>query len=140
MILQMIKDLQQKKSRQRIWLDFLDEVRTNWENYHVMDQTGRVKFFQLNAWARLKAVGGCAVDKEVTAALEILQEYNHLAREFKDYEQWYNADINRKTRENGVILHEKREAAQKKFQEVAAVVEAMRSALERQLVQMGIIK
>ena len=139
-MLNIIKEAMRKREGQRLLLEFHDEVCRNWEAYYVMFQLGKLRAFELAVWKKIKSDAHLPIDGRIRTSLEILEDYNIAFDDFKKYEQWYSADIDRKTRENSLVLHEKREAANAKFQPLEAVVKTAREVLEQQLHAQKILK
>ena len=129
-----------KHQAQRLLSEFYDEVCRNWEAYYVMFQLGKLRAFELDVWKKIKSDSHQPIDGKVRRSLEILEDYNAAFDDFKKFEQWYSADIERKTRDNSLILHDKREAANNKFQPLEAVVKTAREVLEEQLRAQKILK
>lgn len=117
----------------RLHQDFLAEAEKNLESYYVMDQIGRLRFFTLESWEKIKASGE-SFGPQVQAYVEAVGEYNRLLKDFKDFEEWYAADVEHKTQDNGRTLHAKKEAAGQKFKGLDRMIKPAVENLKKQTV------
>ena len=139
-MLSFIKGFRKVREERRAWLDFYEEIEKNLESYYVMFQLGRLRFFQLEHWLKQGANPAVVSDRNVQHYGQRLQEYNQILEGFKKFEQWYASDINNKTKENGVLLHQKREEAETKFNGLESVILEAKKAFALQLQEKKILK
>ncbi len=137
-MLKFLQDLKKKREQKRLLLDFLAEIEKNLESYYVMDQIGRLRFFSLESWEKVKGYEDLTFGQEIRNYVQALSEYNRLLKDFKDYEQWYAADIERKNQENGKLLHAKKEASGQKFKGLDQVIKPALISLREKLIAMKI--
>lgn len=71
-------------------------------------------------------------DSAVKEYARRLKAYNQVLREYKDFEAWYNADLERKNQDNGRILHKKKELAQEQFAGLEQIIKAAVSSLQNE--------
>lgn len=139
----MFKFLHEYRARQeqrRELLGLLAEVKSNLELYYVMFQLGRLRFFVLDFWATLKENSEASWSQMIPEYIQRLTEYNRILKEYKDFEFWYNEDLNRKNKDNGRVLHQKKELAQAQFQGLEPVIKDAVSVIEQQAILRKIIK
>src|SRR3989338_3803243 len=79
----------------------------------------------------------CALYAEVDKNLE---DYNRGMADFKEFEQWYAADLNNKTPENARLLHAKKELVSEKFKGLLAVVKPTQEVFKARLIAQKIYK
>ncbi len=123
-----IEQFQKKRALKKLCLDFDAELKKNLESYYVMFQLGRLRFFKMEISQAVLNNPEISLPPEVRRYLDVIESYNKCLKDFTDFETWYAADINRKTKENGIILHAKKEEAQKKFQ--AGLEEVIKAAVK----------
>lgn len=124
----------------RDFLGFLAEVKSNLELYYVMFQLGKLRFFVLDCYETTKNNPGALRDQVVLEYIRRLTEYNRLLKEYKDFEVWYNEDLDRKNKDNGRVLHQKKELAQEQFQGLEPVIKDAIRVIEQEGIRRKIIK
>lgn len=127
-MLAILKDYIRKQEEKKSYRAFLEEAKANLEAYYVMFQINKLRFFTLTARETVKDLCWPADISEYIRRLEI---YNQALKEFKDFEIWYNEDLDRKNQENGRVLHAKKEAAQEQFNGLEPVIKKAVEALDR---------
>ncbi|MCK5581193.1 MAG: hypothetical protein KAJ18_07955 [Candidatus Omnitrophica bacterium] len=108
------------------------EVKKNLETYYMMFQLGKYRLFSLQAFEAVAAGPGVVLDEDVVYYGRRIMEYNQAAKEYRDYKDWYSEDVNRKTRENAGVLHEKKQIAQEKFEGLEDIILAAKKAFQLQ--------
>ena len=133
-------DIGKRKEQKKALMAFYEEVDRNLEGYYVMFQLDRLRFFALDHWQNVRARPDVVWPHAVVRYAEVLADYNSTLQDFKTYEQWYSADVTNTTRENGQVLHDKRDEAEKKFRQgLEAVIKSAKEQVERQLMDQGVI-
>ena len=128
-----LSKLRSKRKRRRVLFNFYQEVAKNWESWHVMYQRNVLDKFSLISWQTIQEDKALNTDQKILDYVNALTDYNQSMGDFKKFEQWYSADIENKTTENARLLHDKKEIAATKFNGLLAVVESVKTELERQL-------
>jgi len=109
-LMQRSKPIAQDKLR-----NFDLEMARNLEACYVMEQLGSRKLLSMTWGETLRQDEGVVLPAEIQDYLAAVQVYNALFVEKKNYEDWYRADVNRQTRENALVLHEKGERLDESF-------------------------
>ena len=125
--------LRAKRKRRHVLLNFYQEVAKNWESWHVMHQRNVADKFSLTSWQKVQENKALNANQKILNYINLLIDYNQGMDEFRSYEQWYVSDIENKTTENAKVLHTKKEIVATKFNGLLAVVESVKTELERQL-------
>ncbi len=139
-MLRFFKEYRQKKEFRRDFLSFFFEAQSNLEQYYVMFQLGRLRFFSLDAWQKIGGRLDIAWDHAVKEYIHRIAEYNRVLKEYKDFELWYNEDLDHKNQENGRLLHKKKELAQEQFAGLEEIIKPAVSALYDQSLRQKFIK
>ena len=137
-MLRLFRNYLQGRELRRDLLAFYAEARQNLELYYVMFQLGRLRFFPMASWEKVKTRHAWA--PQISEYGRRLTFYNQTQKDYKVYEQWYNENLENKNQENGRILHHKRELAQEQFKDLEAVIKSGAAQVEWELVQMKILK
>lgn len=104
------------------------EVEQNLETFYVIRQLNRLRPFAMAAWSGLPENHPCrSGDSPLRHYAQALDAYHEALRDAQDFEAWYSADIERQTRDQACILHDKKETAWARFNGLNAV---MQSALD----------
>ncbi len=140
MITQILRRLQRQQELKKNWLAFYAEVNKNLEAYYVMFQLDKLRSFHLDVWKKIKGDTEISFASDVRRYIEILSDYNQTLKSFKDYEQWYVADLGNKIPENGRILHAKKEEAAKKFQGLEEIIKRAQKSVQEQMASLRILK
>lgn len=120
----LIKDYFKAREQRRVSRAFVEEVKHNLEQYYVMFQINRLRFFALDEWQRFSALTSNVPGPAVAEYARRLTVYNQTLKEYKEFEQWYNEDLDRKNQDNGRVLHQKKEMAQAQFKGLESVIKA----------------
>ena len=139
-MLKFFQEWKNKKTQHKVLLEFYQELKKNLESYYVMDQLGRFRFFRLESWPQAKDYLALGADPVILAYIHRLGKYHAVLDDFTKYEQWYAADLNNKTPDNGRILHDKREEVKKKFPGLETVIKSALQSFEKQLYKEKIFK
>ena len=140
MIMKFFQGLRKRQEFKKHWLEFYAEVEKNLESYYVMFQLDRLRFFNLEAWERIKNNADIRLTSDVLRYIEVINDYNQTLKIFKDYEEWYSSDLKNKIPENGRILHAKKDAAQEKFQGLENIIKRAQQNVRQQLMDLKIMK
>lgn len=134
LMLHLWQEYRQRKTIHRTLISLHGEIDKNLENFFVMEQLGRLRFFTLEVVGRVLENTRFALDESVKIYARTVEDYNRTLKEFQDYEQWYNTeDLSRKTKENGLALHAQKDAAQAKFKNLEKVILAAKKNTEEEL-------
>ncbi len=139
-MLKFFKGYRQKQEFRRDFLSFFSEAQSNLEQYYVMFQLGRLRFFSLDAWQKIGGRLDISWDNAVQEYIRRLAEYNRVLKEYKDFELWYNEDLDRKNQENGRLLHQKKELAQEQFAGLEEIIKAAVFSLKEESIRRKFIK
>ncbi len=139
-MLKFLSEYRVHQERRREFLGLLAEVKTNLELYYVMFQLGKLRFFVLDFWETIKTNSKSSWNQMIPEYILHLTEYNRILKEYKDFEFWYNQDLDRKNKDNGRVLHQKKELAQAQFQGLEPVIKDAVSVIEQQAILRKIIK
>ncbi len=137
-MLKFFRGYRQKKEFTREFLSFLSEAKANLEHYYVMFQLGRLRFFTLSVWEKIGCRSDILWDNAVQEYTRRLAQYNAVLKEYKDFEIWYNEDLDHKNQENGRILHKKKELAQEEFVGLEAVIKSAIASIQQEALRRGI--
>jgi len=132
-------NLNKKRSDKKKLLSFYGEVYKNWESYHVMHQRGYYQSFVLTEWEKAQVNSLITLEEPLLTYHSILDEFNRKLADFVEYEKWYVADMNNKTKDNAEILHSKKNDVITYFKKIGPVVTAARDSLRAQLQRMRMI-
>ena len=116
---QFIDTYLRKKAHKKALDAFYAEAKANLESYYVMFQINRLRFFTLTAWDKVKAQSW---PPPVVEYIRRLTLYNKVLQDYKDYEYWYNEDLENKNQANGRILHQKKELVEEQFKGLEDVI------------------
>ncbi len=139
-MLRFFKEYREKQEFRRDFLFLFTEGKSNLEQYYVMFQLGRLRFFSLDAWEKIGSRLDIAWDKAVQEYIRRLAQYNRVLKEYKDFQFWYNDDLERKNQENGRLLHKKKELAQEQFAGLEEIIKAAVASLQEESVRRKFIK
>ncbi len=135
-----LTELRTKNKIQRRLLALYVEVDKNLESCYVMQQRGVLEKFCLDRWQDMKGDGDVRLDEKILLCHRMLEEYNQDMSDFKEFEQWYAADLSNKTPENARALHAKKELISQKFKGLLAVVKPAQEVLKAELIAQRIYK
>jgi hypothetical protein len=139
-MLKFFSEYRVRQEQRREFLGLLAEVKSNLELYYVMFQLGKLRFFVLDFWETIKTNSEGSWNQMIPEYIRRLTEYNRILKEYKDFEFWYNDDLDRKNKNNGCVLHQKKELAQVQFQGLEPVIKDAVSVIEQQAILRKIIK
>ena len=69
-----------------------------------------------------------------------VEDFNHSFKVYKEYEAWYTGDIEHKNHENARKLHALKDELDQKFEGMEALIIPAGQALEREMLQLGLLK
>ena len=127
------QNFKKKRETKRLLLGFYEEIKRNLELYYVMNQLGEFRLFCLDYCRRIKDNPVISSDERILICLEKIEDFNRIMTEFSQYQEWYNLDINNKTRENAQTLHSHKENVFEKLKGIDRVISVAKKALERKL-------
>lgn len=111
-------------------LRLLNEMNNNLERYYVIDQRGFISApFDLEDFQDARHYSGMTFPREVYYYAEVLETFNKLFRECREFEEMYSSGIQNKTHANAEILHAKKEALELRLKDIQGVIVAAQKAL-----------
>ena len=121
--------------------DLLAEMEKNLEFFYVMDQRQFVTHgFLTDMCPVVQGMDIIKKHKTIDDYAKAIQDFNHSLKTHKDYEAWYISDTNNKTPENARKLHALKAELDLKLKGMEAVIILAGQDLEREMVQMGLLK
>ncbi len=126
-MLKILQSFFENKGKKASLYAFSQEAKANLEAYYVMFQINRLRFFTLASWEPVKEQ---VWPDAVAEYIHRLTQYNSLLKEYKDFEFWYNENLDRKNQENGRHLHMKKEIVQQHFKGLEDVIKNAIAAIE----------
>ena len=133
----LLKNLQHKDALMRLY----GEIKKNLEIYYVMDQRQFIDMeFQSAQWQKVQSQKGTAGLAKLKDYGRVVDDFNRFYREFKEFEKWYAADMNNKTKENAQKLHTHRSELDGKLKNMYPVICAAGEELEYKLIELKLIK
>ena len=129
------KEARQQKTVRRALESLHQEIEKNLESFFVMEQLGRLRFFSLDIVDGLLGKKNFEIGDAVRVYARAAVDYHATLKDFEEYEQWYTADLGRKTKENGLILHAKKEAAEAKFPGLEKMIIAAKEHVEKEMLR-----
>jgi hypothetical protein len=140
-MLKTIQEFRRSLRLKKTLLPFYQEVRRNLEIYYVMDQRQFFdQTFHLEAWGNIREVPDLTITDRTRTYAERLESFNEAFREYRDYEEWFNADPERKTRDNSAVFHKKKQAVTEAFKGLGALIKDVFEHLEKTLEKIGLLK
>ena len=134
------KIFQEQRLRKNL-LVFLSEMDKNLEIFYVMDQRQFItQGFILEAWDLVKNEELINKLPCMKTYAQALQSFNSLYKEHKEFEQWYSADMSRKTPDNAKKLHALKHDLDKKMKSLEAIIIPAGQDLEKEMLQLGMLK
>jgi hypothetical protein len=131
------KDEQSRKSL----FDFWAEMEKNMELFYVMDQRQFITGgFLTGTWPRVKEMDIIRRHETIATYARAMEDFNHSLKVHKEYESWYTGDVKNKTPENARKLHELKHELDLKLKGMEAVIIPAGQDLEREMVQLGLLK
>jgi hypothetical protein len=136
-----LEGLTPKGRQTKALMDLYGELRKNLEIFHVMDQRQFIDMeFRLQEWQKAGSADWAKAFDKVHVYGCLLEEFNAFYRGFKEYEKWYAADMDNKTRENAEKLHTQRSELDKKLKGLYPVICRAGEQVEYKLIEMGLLK
>jgi len=121
--------------------DFLAEMEKNLEFFYVMDQRQFITHGFLNdAWPRVKNLELIKQHETIAMYASAMEHFNSALKEYKDFEVWYTADVNRKSPDNARKLHTLKQNLDQKLKTLEAVIIPAGQDLEREMLKLGLLK
>jgi len=131
------KDEQLRKSL----FDFLAEMEKNMELFYVMDQRQFITSgFLTEMWPRIKDIDIIKRHDAIHKYARAMEDFNQALKVHKEYEAWYIGDVNNKTPENSRKLHALKHELDIKLKGMEALIILAGQDLEREMVQLGLLK
>ncbi|MBI4308909.1 MAG: hypothetical protein HY591_01110 [Candidatus Omnitrophica bacterium] len=116
-------------------------MEKNLEIFFVMDQrqfiTGK---FLTQAWEQVQGEAIIRKHESILVYAGAAEDINRLIKEHKEFEQWYAADMTRKTPDNARKLRGMKNDLDKKLRTMEAVIIIAGQALEKEMLQLGLLK
>lgn len=120
---------------------FLAEMEKNLEFFYVMDQRQFISHGFLNeTWVLVKDMDPVKRHESVRVYVAAIDDFNRGLKDFKEFETWYASDINHKSPENARKLHAMKHELDKKLRDMEAIIIPAGQDLERDMVQLGLLK
>lgn len=140
-MLGVLKALTPQGRQAKALMDFYGELKKNLEIFHVMDQRQFIDMeFLLQEWQKARSADWAKPFDKVHLYGRLIEEFNSFYRGFKEYEKWYTADMNNKTRENAEKLHTQRNELDDKLKNLYPVICRAGEQVEYKLIEMGLLK
>ena len=135
-----IKKSQEEQVRRKLF-NFLTEMEKNLEFFFVCDQRQFItQGFLIEAWGPVKDMENIRRYGSIVTYAGVMKDFNHVLKEYKEFEEWYSKDINHRVPENARKLHAMKHALDSKLKTMEAVIILAGQDLERELLQMGLLK
>ncbi len=136
-----IVKFQQEQQMKKDLVAFLDEMEKNLETFYVMDQRQFItQGFAMRTWGAVKELACVKKHESIIVCMKALEEFNALFKEHKDFEQWYVADLQRKTPDNAKKLHGMKHELDKKLKAMESIIIPAGQALEKEMLDLGLLK
>jgi len=135
------KNNSNEKQLRKSLFDFHAEMDKNMEIFFVMDQRQFITHgFLTEQWPLVNGID--IIKKHETIAKYALAtvDFNSSWKAFKDYEAWYTGDVNNKSPENARKLHAQKHELDLKLKAMEAIIILAGQDLEREMVQLGLLK
>ncbi len=137
----LLKKIQEKRKIKKDLVCFLEEMEQNLETFYVMDQRRFItQGFALRAWDAVKELNSIKKHESIIVCIRAFERFNVLFKEHKDFEQWYSADLERKTPENARKLHGMKHELDKQLESMESLIIPAGKALEKEMLDQGLIK
>ncbi len=99
------------RQKNRYLAGLWQEVNSNLEHFYVIDQRGFVSAgFGLKAWEEALNCSGVEFGGDILGYAAVLEEFNRVFADMKQFECFYSSSMEHKTRANAEVLHSKKEA------------------------------
>jgi hypothetical protein len=119
-----------KRQRNIFFLNLWNEIKTNLERYHVIDQRQFITMdFKMTAWENSRHLSGVRLPAEVVDYAFALEDFNRAFADCQAFEHEYASSLDNKTLENAQILHAKKEALDDKFRSIRPKILAAEQAI-----------
>jgi len=134
------KDPIDKEVKKKLF-GLLAEMEQNLEFYFVMDQRQFITHgFLADMWPSVKDMDIIRRHETISVYAKAVVDFNQALNAHKEYEAWYTADMTRKTPENARKLHALKHELDGKLDGMEAVIILAGQDLEREMVQLGLLK
>lgn len=134
------KIFQQQQLRKNL-LAFLAEMEKNLELFYVMDQRQFItQVFLLDCWDLVKDEELVTRHESMMVYVNAIKAFNKSFKEHKEFEQWYTADMARKTPDNAKKLHALKHDLDKQLKSFEAIIILAGQDLEKEMLQLGMLK
>jgi len=121
--------------------DFLAEMEKNLEFYYVMDQRQFITHgFLTDQWPMVKGLDIIKKHESITIYAKAMEDFNQALKVHREYEGWYTQDIQNKTPENARKLHALKNELDLRLRPLEALIIIAGQDLEREMVQLGLLK
>ena len=121
--------------------DFLAEMEKNLEFFYVMDQRQFITHgFLTDVWPKVKDVDIVRRHESIIKYAIVMEDFNQSLKAHKEYEAWYTSDLKNKTPENAKKLHAMKHALDHKLKEMEPIIILAGQDLEREMLQLGLLK
>ena len=134
------KNLIDQQLRKNLF-DFQAEMEKNLEFFFVMDQRQFITHgFLTDIWPLVKDMDIIKRHAAIAIYAKAVEDFNHSLKAHKNYETWYISDVTNKTPENARKLHAMKHELDVKIKSMEAVIISAGQDLEREMVQLGLLK
>ncbi len=136
-MINLLRQFQKERQLRKELLALDQEAAKNLESYYVMFQINRLRDFKLDAWQRIKASKEVNFEEPVLKYAAAIESYQQALKGFHDFENWYTSDEKNKTRENGLVLHQKQEEAKARFKPLEGILKSAVQGIAKELKMRG---
>jgi len=121
--------------------DFWAEMEKNLEFFYVMDQRQFItNGFLTDMWPVVKEIDVIKKHGTIATYALAIEDFNQALKTYKDYEVWYTGDVTHKSPENARKLHALKNELDVKLRGMEAIIIPAGQDLEREMVQLGLLK
>ena len=121
--------------------DFLEEMEKNLESFYVMDQRQFITHGYLTeTWGQVKEMDIIKRHESLGLYARAMEDFNQSLKAHKEFEAWYIEDPTHKTPDNAKKLHAMKHELDVKLQGLEKVIIAAGQDLEREMLQLGLLK
>ena len=121
--------------------DLWAEMEKNLEIFYVMDQRQFITSgFLTDVWPRVNELDIIKRHGSISVYGKAMEDFNLSLKAFKEYEAWYTRDVNNKSPENARKLHAMKNELDLKLKTMESVIIPAGQDLEREMVQLGLLK
>ena len=121
--------------------DLLAELEKNLEFFYVMDQRQFItNGFLTDVWPRVKGMDIIKRHESILIYAKATEDFNLSLKAYKEYESWYTGDVKNKTPEGSRKLHALKHDLDQRLRGMEAVIIPAGQDLEREMLQLGLLK